>query len=83
VKLSVKTQGSRAVTLLSGLFCSYLFVVSAILLIITKRHPIELYGFMNQDIIKNNGPWRVLKLAYYNLRWTTTHDILHHAIIYL
>jgi len=53
-----------------------------------KGHPIlwskPFYGFIYQDVIKkSSGPWKVLKLIDYNLRWTTTHDILHHAIIYL
>jgi len=33
--------------------------------------------------IKSSGPWQVLKLGKYSLKWTTTHDILQLVIIYL
>jgi len=30
---------------------------------------------------KLSGLWQVLKLGKYNLRWTTTHNILHLIIV--
>jgi len=48
-----------------------------------KEHPIEFYVFTHQEghNKKSSGLWQVF--GKYNLRWKTTHDILHCVTIYL
>ncbi len=48
-------------------------------------HPIEIHGFLYQDIIIIIiiDSWQVLKSRKQSLRWTTPHDISHYVIVYL